>query len=182
MATGCGDSLPHPGAVIAPHGKTTMSPQLFRRQIDDGAWAITIASVQQLQVARHYGFESAWCWPISWSGARAIRYVLEEIKRDPEFDFLLLCRFRRAGEQTGCRRPCGQPLDRPLQLILEGGFLGGRTGCRQLDQAMAVARAVKEATSHICRCAASAAMRACLRGRRQTEAEPAGDRFPRLFD
>jgi len=34
-----------------------MSPQLFSRQMKDGAWAITIASVQQLQVARHYGFD-----------------------------------------------------------------------------------------------------------------------------
>jgi D-serine dehydratase len=44
-------------AVIAPHGKTTMSPQLFRRQIDDGAWAITVANAQQAQVARYYGFQ-----------------------------------------------------------------------------------------------------------------------------
>src|SRR5580692_11452547 len=41
------------GAVIAPHGKTTMSPQLFKRQLDDGAWGITIGSVQQLQAIRH---------------------------------------------------------------------------------------------------------------------------------
>ena len=35
------------GAVISPHGKTTMSPQLFERQLDDGAWAITVATVHQ---------------------------------------------------------------------------------------------------------------------------------------
>lgn len=27
------------GVAISPHGKTTMSPQLFRRQLRDGAWA-----------------------------------------------------------------------------------------------------------------------------------------------
>jgi D-serine dehydratase len=27
------------GARLAPHGKTTMSPQLFQRQLDAGAWA-----------------------------------------------------------------------------------------------------------------------------------------------
>src|SRR5439155_19744369 len=37
------------GAVIAPHGKTTMSPQLFQRQLADGAWAITVATIGQLQ-------------------------------------------------------------------------------------------------------------------------------------
>ena len=44
------------GAVISPHGKTTMSPQLFERQLDDGAWAVTVATVHQIQVCRRYGF------------------------------------------------------------------------------------------------------------------------------
>ena len=42
---------------IAPHGKTTMAPQLFRRQIEDGAWAITVATLQQLMVCRRFGFD-----------------------------------------------------------------------------------------------------------------------------
>src|SRR5471032_1118765 len=33
------------GAVIAPHGKTSMSPHLFQRQLADGAWAITVATI-----------------------------------------------------------------------------------------------------------------------------------------
>jgi D-serine dehydratase len=38
------------GLDLAPHGKTTMSPQLFRRQLDAGAWGLTFASVFQLRV------------------------------------------------------------------------------------------------------------------------------------
>src|SRR3954453_15269093 len=43
---------------LAPHGKTTMSPQLFKRQLDAGAWGLTFATVKQLRVgvaagARH---------------------------------------------------------------------------------------------------------------------------------
>ncbi|MEJ8823512.1 amino acid deaminase [Variovorax humicola] len=38
------------GIDLAPHGKTTMSPQLFRRQLDAGAWGITFATVTQLAV------------------------------------------------------------------------------------------------------------------------------------
>ena len=30
--------------VLAPHGKTTMSPELFRRQLEDGCFGITLAS------------------------------------------------------------------------------------------------------------------------------------------
>jgi D-serine dehydratase len=43
------------GARLAPHGKTTMCPQLFQRQLRDGAWAITLATVSQVQVARRFG-------------------------------------------------------------------------------------------------------------------------------
>src|SRR5450432_508582 len=42
-------------SVIAPHGKTTMSPQLFQRQIADGAWAMTVATAQQLRICRDSG-------------------------------------------------------------------------------------------------------------------------------
>jgi D-serine dehydratase len=35
---------------LAPHGKTTMSPQLFRRQLDAGAWGLTFANVHQLRL------------------------------------------------------------------------------------------------------------------------------------
>ncbi|MEO7642735.1 MAG: amino acid deaminase, partial [Ramlibacter sp.] len=37
------------GVGLAPHGKTTMSPQLFRRQLDAGAWGLTFATVVQLR-------------------------------------------------------------------------------------------------------------------------------------
>src|SRR5258708_32008983 len=35
------------GVAIAPHGKTSMSPELYARQLADGAWGITVATVQQ---------------------------------------------------------------------------------------------------------------------------------------
>src|SRR5437764_135832 len=33
----------HHGLLLAPHGKTTMAPQLFQRQLEYGAWGITAA-------------------------------------------------------------------------------------------------------------------------------------------
>src|SRR3954471_19364453 len=38
------------GLRLAPHGKTTMAPQLFRRQLDAGAWGMTAASVHQAAI------------------------------------------------------------------------------------------------------------------------------------
>jgi D-serine dehydratase len=43
------------GVSLAPHGKTTMAPKLFQRQIAHGAWGITVATSQQAQVAAAHG-------------------------------------------------------------------------------------------------------------------------------
>src|SRR5207245_9185348 len=43
------------GIDLAPHGKTTMSPQLFRRQLDAGAWGLTFATVAQVRAGVSVG-------------------------------------------------------------------------------------------------------------------------------
>ena len=47
------------GVHLAPHGKTTMSPQLFRRQLDAGAWGLTFANVHQLRLGLAAGARRA---------------------------------------------------------------------------------------------------------------------------
>ncbi|RZJ07231.1 MAG: amino acid deaminase, partial [Rubrivivax sp.] len=47
------------GVQLAPHGKTTMSPQLFRRQLDAGAWGLTFANVHQLRLGLSAGARRA---------------------------------------------------------------------------------------------------------------------------
>ncbi len=135
------------GAVISPHGKTTMSPQLFERQLDDGAWAITVATVHQIQVCRHYGF-SRIVLANQLVGQQAIRYVLDELQDDPAFDFYCLVD-SVDGVEALAAAARARPLNRPIKVLLEGGTSGGRTGCRTLDGALAVARAVKTATPHV---------------------------------
>ena len=43
------------GCLLAPHGKTTMAPQLWAEQLGAGAWGITVANVSQLEVAVSFG-------------------------------------------------------------------------------------------------------------------------------
>jgi hypothetical protein len=47
------------GISFAPHGKTTMSPQLFDAQLRQGAWGITVATIAQLRVAVQSGVRNA---------------------------------------------------------------------------------------------------------------------------
>ena len=132
---------------ICPHGKTTMSPHLFRRQLADGAWGITVATAQQLRIARAYGVQriimaNQLIDPI------AIRAVLAEMKRDPDFDFYCLVD-SVAGVERLARAAAAANAGRPLQVLLEGGIAGGRTGCRTIEDAAAVAQAIRAAAPHI---------------------------------
>ncbi|SMF53289.1 D-serine dehydratase [Tistlia consotensis] len=135
--------LARTGAAIAPHGKTTMSPQLFRRQLEAGAWAITVATVQQLEVCRRFGVKRVLLanqlvgWP-------AIRAVTAALAADPDFAFWCLVDSLDgvAALEAGCAEA---GLKRPLCVLLEAGVAGGRTGCRDRETALAVARAVRAA-------------------------------------
>ena len=131
------------GAVIAPHGKTTMSPALFQRQLAHGAWAMTVATVQQVQVCRAMGMKRI-VLANQLIGRQAIRYVMEELSAHADLEFYCLvdsvpgvAMLREAANQFR--------LLAPINLLLEGGTMGGRTGCRDLASALDVARAAASA-------------------------------------
>ena len=141
------DFLTRSHAQIAPHGKTTMAPQLFQRQLDDGAWAITLATPQQVQVARDFGV-SRIVMANQLIGRKAIGWVLSELKRDPDFDFYCLVD-SAAGVKLLADAARLANIGRPLQVLLEGGSPGGRTGVRDRATGLAVACAVKAAAPYL---------------------------------
>ena len=139
--------LDETGAVLSPHGKTSMSPELFALQIEHGAWAITVATAQQARVARDFGFERI-LLANQLIGACEIDWVLDQLAADPGFDFYCLVdsppSVARLAERAGARAA-----GRPLKVLLEGGTPGGRTGCRTLGEAIETARAVAGAAPRL---------------------------------
>lgn len=128
------------GIRLCPHGKTSMSPQLFDLQLRAGAWGITAATVSHLHVYRRFGVDRI-ILANQLVDPRGIDFVLSELDRDPAFDFYCLVDsvegvelLRRAIAARGCTRP--------LQVLVEMGQAGGRTGARSIEQAVAVAKAV----------------------------------------
>lgn len=128
------------GVSIAPHGKTTMSPQLFKIQMDTGAWGITIATLQQLRVCRHFGIDRI-LMANQLMGRKAIRSVLNELKRDPNFEFYCIVD-SVAHVKMLLKEAREVNVGRPLNLLIEMGVEGKRTGCRSIDTAFEVAKAV----------------------------------------
>ncbi|MGO4404821.1 alanine racemase [Bosea sp. RAF48] len=127
------------GLLIAPHGKTTMAPQLFDLQIADGAWAITVATMQQLAVARHFGVKRVILanQPV---GRLEVAACFEAL-REPGFELYCLAD-SVAGVALLAEAAKGHTGANPLRIFVEIGFMGGRTGARTREEALAVARAV----------------------------------------
>jgi D-serine dehydratase len=128
---------------LAPHGKTTLSPQLFDLQARDGAFAITVSNVQQVALCREFGFDRILI-ANQIVGRAEIEYLFDEIERSPGAEIFLLVDSREgvARLAAGAR---GRASAARLGLLIEVGFAGGRTGARTLAAALDVARAVREA-------------------------------------
>jgi D-serine dehydratase len=128
------------GATLAPHGKTTMSPQLFGAQLANGAWGITLASATQVQVAHRFGVRRVLL--ANQLVARAdTNAVLQLMHDDPDFECIVLAD-SLAGVERLAEAVDAHPLARKLAVLVELGVPGKRAGCRTMDEAMTVARAV----------------------------------------
>jgi D-serine dehydratase len=126
---------------IAPHGKTTLAPQLFDLQARDGAWAITVSNVQQVALCRAFGFDRVLI-ANQVIGRAEIDYLLGELDRSPDLELYCLVDSRE-GVRRLAARASGHPSATRLGLLLEVGITGGRTGARTVEAALAVAREVR---------------------------------------
>ncbi|MEV0985541.1 amino acid deaminase [Streptomyces sp. NPDC049949] len=132
------------GLAFAPHGKTCMAPQLFRRQLDHGAWGITAAVPHQARVYRAFGIQRIFLANELVDPA-ALRWVAAELAADPGFRFVCYVDSVR-GVQLMDRALRGQP--QVVDVVVElGAGEGARTGARTDEDCRAVADAVAESAT-----------------------------------
>ncbi|MBO0829825.1 MAG: amino acid deaminase [Streptosporangiales bacterium] len=131
------------GVSIAPHGKTHMSPQLAHRQLDAGAWAITVANVAQARVYHAFGVERLLI-ANQVVDEQALRLLSELLRADPGLEVFCLVD-STAGVQLMDRVLGAADVPRPVAVLVELGLAGGRSGCRSTPEAVAVADAVRDA-------------------------------------
>jgi D-serine dehydratase len=121
------------GLKLAPHGKTTMAPRLFKMQLEAGAWGITLATVQQTRVAHAHGVRRVLM--ANQLVGKANMERIAELLRDDGFEFFCLvdsaANAEALGAFFGAHGLC-------LQVLLELGAMGGRTGVRDEAQLDAV--------------------------------------------
>ncbi len=135
------------GVSLCPHGKTTMAPQLFDRQLTAGSWGMSAATAAHVRTYRQFGIQRI-VLANQLTGQANIELVLGELADDPDFDFYcLIDSFDGLRELEVAARRVNP--GRPLQVLLEIGVAGGRTGVRSEDEAFALGRAIRDAAPTI---------------------------------
>ncbi|MFJ7339200.1 amino acid deaminase [Streptomyces sp. NPDC101110] len=129
------------GLAFAPHGKTSMAPQLFRRQIEHGAWGITLAVPHQVRVARAFGTRRVFL-ANELVDAAALRWIAAELDADPDFELVCYVDSVRGVElMDAALRDAAAT--RPVDVVVElAAGEGARTGVRTETECAAVADAV----------------------------------------
>jgi D-serine deaminase-like pyridoxal phosphate-dependent protein len=129
------------GVELAPHGKTTMSPDLFARQLAAGAWGVTVASPAQARVALAAGATRILI-ANQVTDAAGIAWLGRTRREHPEvlvacyvdgLDGVRLLEDGLAAVLTA---------DERLDVLVELGLPGGRTGARTEDDVLAIAQRV----------------------------------------
>ena len=77
------------GVLLAPHGKTTMAPQIFAQQLAAGAWGMTVANVQQLGICARVGVRRV-LMANQLLGTLEVRTVIGLLRRHPDLEFHFL--------------------------------------------------------------------------------------------
>lgn len=129
------------GMKLAPHGKTTMCPALFDRQMAAGAWGITVATFAQLELCRHVGVERV-LFANEMIASCEIRALAHMLEADPAFECFVLVDSVE-GAQRLQHGFAAAGASRSAAVLIEIGMEGGRCGCRTSDDALALARFIR---------------------------------------
>lgn len=122
---------------LAPHGKTTMAPALFRRQIRDGAWAMTAATTWQAKTMREAGVNR-----VLIANQVVVPGEIEWLAKSLDEGFEVYC-YVDSLEGVDIMNETLVRVERAhrLPVLLEMGITGGRTGVRTIADGLLVAAA-----------------------------------------
>ncbi|MEG3123591.1 alanine racemase [Sphingomonas sp. GB1N7] len=136
------------GLNLAPHGKTTMAPSLFRRQLDAGAWGITVATAHQAQVAAAHGVRRILI--ANQVVGRGNLAILAGLSGDAETTIFCLVDSVAGVEQlAAAMREHGAAIDVLLELAPTPDQGGYRTGVRDAAEQAAVLAAIAAAGPYV---------------------------------
>jgi D-serine deaminase-like pyridoxal phosphate-dependent protein len=127
----------------APHVKTTMAPELLRRQLAAGTWGLAVADVRQARIAIDCGAsevlianEVARLTDLEW---------IVDVSASPSAPAITFCVDSEQG--VALAEAAHRPECPPLRVLLEVGYDGGRAGVRTVTDALHLAERVARSRS-----------------------------------
>jgi len=121
---------------IAPHGKTTMCPQIFRRQIDAGGWGMTVATAVQAMICIDAGFHRVLI-ANQVIGTANIRALAAAMKQYDTVDIYCLVDSVDSVDHLAHGLADAATV-RPMNVLVEVGKSGWRTGARSVEAVLAI--------------------------------------------
>ncbi|MBC3350248.1 amino acid deaminase [Pseudomonas sp. SWRI196] len=125
------------GAELAPHGKTSMTPALFRRQLEAGAWGLTLATAVQTRAAYAHGVRRV-LMANQLVGTPNMA-LIADLLTDPAFEFHCMVDHPDNVADLGAFFASRGV---KLNVMIEYGVVGGRCGCRSEAEVLALAEAI----------------------------------------
>lgn len=125
------------GLELMPHGKTTMAPVLWRRQLEAGATGITVATGWQADVALRAGVGTVQI-ANACTDPGLLRRLATRLADDPQQEVVCWVDSTATVDLLEAALPEGARLG----VLVEFGAAGGRTGCRDAEEVVAIARRV----------------------------------------
>lgn len=123
---------------LSPHGKTTMTPAIFKRQIAQGAWGLSVGTVYQAKVAIESGIKHI-VIANQVVGKTNIRLLGELVKLNQANLYCCVDSIQNAKQLAEVFSRENQTLN----VLIELGVNGGRCGCRTEDEALLLAEELK---------------------------------------
>ncbi|MEP4889107.1 MAG: alanine racemase [Aliiglaciecola sp.] len=117
--------------LLAPHIKTTMSPELISQQLADGAWGLTVANVTNLRLAAEMG-ASHIIFANQLVGRGNINDVEQLLSQYPDLTLYL---FIDSLDVFELLKAANIQHHKQLKLLIELGAEGGRCGVREPSKA-----------------------------------------------
>ena len=131
------------GVKLAPHGKTSMAPALFKAQIDAGAWAMTLATAPQVAAACEQGIERV-IMANQLVGKRNFSLIAHLLKTT-QLEFYC---FVDSIANASALNQFFSEQNLTIKVFIEVGVAAGRCGVRGNEQALALAEHIKH-LSHV---------------------------------
>ncbi|PMH31304.1 amino acid deaminase [Vibrio lentus] len=129
----------HHQVKLSPHGKTSMTPDFFRQQLENGAWGITVATPAQAEIAAMAGAKRIIM--ANQLVGKTNMAIVEQLISEFDVDFYCCVDSSVNVQQLNQYFANTQ---QTLKVLIEFGVPGGRCGCRSPQEVLELAQTIQD--------------------------------------